>query len=83
MVSFMNKALLEFDIDNDCLLIDFLKNNIEKSKNNIKSFISNGCCYVNDLVVVKANYLLHSGDKLVVILKQIRDKKYGLIDIIY
>ena len=79
----MNKALLEFDIDNDCLLIDFLKNNIEKSKNNIKSFISNGCCYVNDLVVVKANYLLHSGDKLVVILKQIRDKKYGLIDIIY
>ena len=31
MVSFMNKALLEFDIDNDCLLIDFLKNNIEKS----------------------------------------------------
>ena len=83
MVSFMNKALLEFDIDNDCLLIDFLKNNIEKSKNNIKSFISNGCCYVNDLVVVKANYLLHSGDKLVVILKQIRDKKYGLINIIY
>lgn len=79
----MNKALLEFDIDNDCLLIDFLKNNIEKSKNNIKSFISNGCCYVNDLVVVKANYLLHSGDKLVVILKQIRDKKYGLINIIY
>ena len=79
----MNKALLEFDIDNDCLLIDFLKNNIEKSKNNIKSFISNGCCYVNDLVVVKTNYLLHSGDKLVVILKQIRDKKYGLIDIIY
>lgn len=79
----MNKALLEFDIDNDCLLIDFLKNNIDKSKNNIKSFISNGCCYVNDLVVVKANYLLHSGDKLVVILKQIRDKKYGLIDIIY
>jgi len=79
----MNKALLEFNIDKDCLLIDFLKNNILKSKNNIKSFISNGCCYVNDLVVVKANYLLKKGDKLVVILKQIRDKKYGLIDIIY
>ena len=79
----MNRALLEFIIDKDCLLIDFLKSNIEKSKNNIKSFISNGCCYVNDLVVVKANYLLHSGDKLVVILKQIRDKKYGLINIIY
>jgi len=79
----MNRALLEFNISSDCLLIDFLKNNIEKSKNNIKSFISNGCCYVNDLVVVKANYLLKKGDKLVVILKQIGDNKYGLIDIIY
>lgn len=80
---FMNRALLEFNIDKDCLLIDFLKCNIEKSKNNIKSFISNGCCYVNDLVITKANYLLKTGDKLVVILKQIRDKNYGLINIIY
>ena len=79
----MNRALLEFNVDKDCLLIDFLKSNIEKSKNNIKSFISNGCCLVNDIVVVKANYLLKSGDKLVVVLKQIRDKKYGLINIIY
>lgn len=80
---FMNRALLEFNIDKDCLLIDFLKYNIEKSKNNIKSFISNGCCYVNDLVITKANYLLKTGDRLVVILKQIRDKNYGLINIIY
>ena len=79
----MNRALLEFNINDDCLLIDFLKSNIEKSKNNIKSFISNGCCIVNDLVITKANYLLHSGDKLVVVLKQIRDKQYGLINIIY
>ena len=79
----MNRALLEFSIDKDCLLIDFLKCNIEKSKNNIKSFISNGCCYVNDLVITKANYLLKTGDRLVVILKQIRDKNYGLINIIY
>lgn len=83
LVSFMNRALLEFNIVSECLLIDFLKNNIEKSKNNIKSFISNGCCYVNGSVVVKANHVLNSGDKLVIILKQIRDKKYGLIDIIY
>lgn len=79
----MNRAILEFNINDDCLLIDFLKNNILKSKNNIKSFISNECCYVNDIVVVKANYLLKKGDRLVVILKQIRDKKYGLIDVIY
>lgn len=79
----MNRAILDFNIDEDCLLIDFLKSNILKSKNNIKSFISNGCCYVNDIVVVKANYLLKKGDRLVVILKQIRDKKYGLIDVIY
>ena len=79
----MNRAVLEFCIDKDCLLIDFLKENIEKSKNNIKGFISNGCCYVNDIVITKANYLLKKNDKLVVILKQIRDKKYGSIDIIF
>lgn len=79
----MNRAVLEFNISEDCLLIDFLKNNLEKSKNNIKSFISNGCCLVNDIVVVKANYLLKKNDKLVVILRQIRDKQYGLINIIY
>ena len=83
LVSFMNRALLEFNINKDCLLIDFLKNNISKSKNNIKSFISNGCCYVNDHVIIKANFLLKAGDKLVVILKQIRDKRYGLINVIY
>lgn len=79
----MNKAVLEFNINEDCLLVDFLKNNIEKSKNNIKSFISNGCCLVNDIVVVKANHLLKKDDRLVVILRQIRDKQYGLINIIY
>ena len=79
----MNKALLEFNVEFDCVLIDFLKNNIEKSKNNIKSFISNGCCYINDVLVTKANYVLKSGDRLVIILKQIRDNRYGFIDIIY
>ena len=79
----MNRALLEFSIDSECLLIDFLKCHVDKSKNNIKSFISNGCCYVNDKVVSKANFLLNSGDRLVVVLKQIRDKNYGLINIIY
>lgn len=79
----MNKAVLEFIVDDNCLLIDFLKNKIEKSKNNIKSFISNGCCYVNDIVVTKANYLLSNGDRLVIILKQIRDKEIGLINVIY
>lgn len=81
--SLMNRAVLEFNIDCECLLIDFLKNNIEKSKNNIKSFISNGCCFVNDKDVDKANYLLKKGDKLVVVLRQIRDNQYGLINIIY
>lgn len=80
---FMNRALLEFSIEKECLLIDFLKSNIEKSKNNIKSFISNGCCYINDTVITKANYLLKKGDRLVVVLKQIRDKQYGLINVIY
>lgn len=83
LVSFMNKAVINFIINGEYLLIDFLKNNLDKSKNNIKSFISNGCCYVNGLVVTKANYLLRKNDELVVILRQIRDKKYGLINIIY
>lgn len=79
----MNRAILEFNINDECLLIDFLKSNLDKSKNNIKNFISNGCCYVNGLVTVKVNYSLKVGDKLVIILRQIRNKKYGLIDIIY
>ena len=79
----MNRAIKEFSICEDCLLIEFLKSNIDKSKNNIKSLISNGCCFVNDLVVSRANYLLEKGDKLIVILRQIRDKQYGLINIIY
>ena len=52
-----------------------------KGYDSISSDFKNKRALVNDLVVVKANYLLHSGDKLVVILKQIRDKKYGLIEV--
>ena len=80
----MNKAQKNFVVSDDCLLIDFLKNNLNfKSKNNIKSMIVGNSIYVNDLLVNKANYVVKSGDNVDVILRQIRDKKYGFIDIIY
>lgn len=83
MVFIMNRAVLEFIVSRDCLLIDFLRNNISyKSKNSVKSMISNGCIYVNDVLVSKANYIVKNGDKVIVILRQIYFKDYK-IDVIY
>lgn len=79
----MNRAILKFNISDNCDLITFLINNIKnKSKNNIKNMISNGCIYVNEIMVKKNNYILKKGDTVLVILRQIYDKNYT-IDIIY
>lgn len=79
----MNKATIKFICDNDINILDFLKEKLSsKSKNNIKSMITNNCVYINDILVNKCNYIVKSGDAVFVILKQIRDKNY-VIDIIY
>ena len=79
----MNRAVKEFVCDCDVSIFDFLKDRLnDKSKNNIKSMISNNCVYVNDIIVNNVNYILKTNDKIFVILKQICFKNY-VIDIIY
>ena len=79
----MNRAVMEFVCDNEISIFDFLKEKLSfKSKNNVKGMIVNGCVYVNDVLVNKVNFFVSFGDRVLVILKQIRYKN-GVIDIIY
>ena len=43
-------------------LYNYLRNNLNKSKNNIKSLLKNECIYVNNNVITKYNYVVNSGD---------------------
>lgn len=75
----MNRALLNLKVLNECLLIDFLIDNIhDKSKNNIKNMVINGFVSVNDKLVTKLNYLLKKGDNVIIV-----KRKIDGIDIIY
>ena len=42
-------------------LYNYLRNNLNKSKNNIKSLLKNECIYVNNNVITKYNYVVNSG----------------------
>lgn len=81
----MNNSILEFNIENQELLLEFLYNNIKnKSKNNIKSLLNRGNVFVNNKSTTKFDYKLNIGDKVIIKLKQISDKKYNrMLDIIY
>lgn len=43
-------------------LYNYLRNNLNKSKNNIKSLLKNECIYVNNNVITKYNFVVNSGD---------------------
>lgn len=43
-------------------LYNYLRNNLNKSKNNIKSLLKNECIYVNNIIITKYNYVVNSGD---------------------
>jgi len=43
-------------------LYNYLRNNLNKSKNNIKSLLKNECIYVNNNIITKYNYVVNSGD---------------------
>ena len=43
-------------------LYNYLRNNLNKSKNNIKSLLKNECIYVNNNVITQYNYVVNSGD---------------------
>lgn len=69
---------MDLIVKDKILLLDYLFENIQdKSKNNIKGLLKNGV-YVNGIKVSQFNYLLKKGDKVSIILKQIKE-----IDIIY
>lgn len=66
----MKKNILEYNIEKEYELLDFLYSNIKNSKNNIKSFLKNGKVYVNGKIITKYNYLLKENDKVLIKLFQ-------------
>ncbi len=62
----MKKNIISYKVDKDCLLLDYLFNNIKDSKNNIKSFLKNGNVYVNNKVITKYDYPIHIGDIILI-----------------
>ena len=62
----MKKNIFEYNVDKQVELLEYLYEVVNKSKNNIKSFLKNGNVYVNDKVITKHNYMLNVGDKVVI-----------------
>lgn len=80
-----NDAILEFNIEEEIKLLDFLYSNIKnKSKNNIKSLLNRKNVLVNDKSITQFDHVLNIGDRVTIKLKQIENKKYHkLLDILY
>lgn len=72
-------------VDKEDTLLNFLINNIKyKSKNNIKSLLTNKCISVNNILITKHDYKLKPNDKIIIFNKQIRDRSYkNSINILY
>lgn len=60
------KNMLEYNVNIKYELLNFLFENVNNSKNNIKSFLKNGKVYVNGIIITKFNYILNVGDKVVI-----------------
>ncbi len=52
----------EYIVSKKSLLLDYLLDNVDDSKNNIKSYLKNGNIYVNNNVITKYNYELNKDD---------------------
>lgn len=80
----MSKQInLEFKIEQEALLLEFLYQNIkDKSKNNIKSLLSKKNTYVNGKNITKFDYQLKKGDLVEIKLFRIDNEKTK-IDILY
>ena len=69
----MNKAVISFIVENEDNLYLYLKNKlVNKSKNNIKSMITNSCVCINGKFINKVDFILKKGDEVTVYLKHIR-----------
>jgi len=62
----MKKNIFEYNVNKKIELLEYLYEVVNKSKNNIKSFLKNGNVYVNDKVITKHNFILNVGDKVVI-----------------
>lgn len=58
-------------------LYSYLRDNLNKSKNNIKPLLKNECIYVNDKIVTKYNYIVDIGD-IITIGKKINNNDFNL-----
>ena len=81
----MNKNNLEFQVEEEIILYDFLRKKItNKSKNNIKSMLANNCVTVDDKIRTKYDYKLKKGNIVKIKERQIKSDKFNdYIDIIY
>ena len=58
-------------------LYNYLRKNLNKSKNNIKSLLKNECIYVNDKMITKYNYIVNTND-IITIGKYIKENTFDL-----
>ena len=80
----MIKSKLEFKVDEEISLYEFLRKNISnKSKNNIKSMLTNKCVTVDNKIKTKHDYKLKLGNIVKVTERQIKNKFKEEIDVIY
>lgn len=62
----MKKNILEYNLNEQIELLEYLYKVINKSKNNVKTLLKSGNVYVNDKSITKHNYMLNKGDKVVI-----------------
>ena len=55
---------MKYIVKEECILYDFLRNNYDGSKNNIKNFLKNGFIKVNNNIVYKYDYKLLVNDEV-------------------
>ena len=69
----MNKIIVEYDAE----IYKYLRENLNKSKNNIKTLLKNKCIYVNNKTVTQYNYIVHKND-IITIGKSIKENTFTL-----
>ena len=62
----MKKNILEYRVEEQIELLEYLYSVVNKSKNNVKTLLKNGNVYVNDKSITKHNYMLNNDDKIVI-----------------
>ena len=85
LYSVMKQISAKYIVDEPNTILKYLLSNVKnKSKNNIKSLLTNECVFVNDKLVTKYDYSLKSNDVIDIKLSQIGNiKDKNKLDILY